>query len=67
MQDTHHDGGKSILFVLASIILKILSTISASTITDVLTIAMLVLAITYHCMGIGERWHDYKKRKHHKP
>lgn len=67
MQDTHHDGGKSILSVLASIILKTLSIISASTVTDILTIAMLVLAITYHCMGIVERWHNYIKRKHPKP
>ena len=65
----HHnftDNSTSVTLIVITILLKILSVITANHVIIALTIVSLLFTIVYHAFGIYERYNHYKKNKKEK-
>lgn len=60
------DTGTSITIIGVTILFKILTVITASTVIVFLTIVSLLITIVYHAFGVWERYINYKKNKKEK-
>lgn len=55
MNTIHTDKGISITLVLTALVLRVTAIFTIESWINVLTIIMLILAISYHMLGINER------------
>ena len=65
----HHnftDNSTSVTLIVITILLKILSVITANHVIIALTIVSLLFTIVYHAFGIYERYNHYKNNKKEK-
>ena len=60
------DNSTSISLIVITVLLKILSVITANHVIIALTIVSLLFTIVYHAFGIYERYNQYKKNKKEK-
>ena len=60
------DTGTSLVLIAITILLKLLSILTANHIIIFLTIISLIFTIIYHGFGIYERYNQYKKNKKEK-
>lgn len=65
----HHnftDTSTSLSLIVITVLLKILSVITANHVIIALTIVSLLFTIAYHAFGIYERYHNFKQKKKEK-